>query len=54
MESAVALLQDDHVGSEFQVLVNFLEQFDDYFAGIVAPLLCFLRVIVARLELSKN
>ena len=46
MESAVALLQDDHVGREFQVLVNFLEKFDDYFTGVVAPLLSFLRVVV--------
>ena len=46
VESAVALLQDDHVGREFQVLVNFLEKFDDYFTGVVAPLLSFLRVVV--------
>ena len=54
VESAVALLQDDHVGRELEILVHLLEKLDDYFARVVAPLLRLLRVIVARLELPED
>ena len=42
VKSTITLLQNYHVGCEFQILVNFLEQFDDDLTGIIAPLLCFL------------
>ena len=54
MEAAVTLLQDNHVSSELKILVNFLQKFDDYFAGIVAPFLRLLRIIIACLKLSKD
>ena len=42
VEATVALLEDDHVGCELEILVDLLKKFDDYFTGIVAPLLRFL------------
>ena len=54
VEPTITLLQDNHVRSEFQVLVNLLQKFDDDFTGIVAPLLGLLRIVVARLELPKD
>ena len=54
VESAVTLLENNHVGSELQVLVDFLEQLDDDLAGVIAPLLGLLRVVGPRLELFEN
>ena len=42
VEAPVALLEDDHVSREFKILVYLLKKLDDYFTGIVAPLLSFL------------
>ena len=42
VETAIALLQNDHVGRKLQIFIDVLEQFDDHFTGIVAPLLGFL------------
>ena len=45
VETAITLLQDDHISSELEVLIDFLEQLDDDFTGVVAPFLRLLRVI---------
>ena len=54
VETTVALLEDDHVSREFKILVYLLKKLDDYFTGIVAPLLRLLRIIIACLKLSKD
>ena len=42
METTISLLQDDHVGCELEIFIDFLEQLDNHFTGIVAPFLCLL------------
>ena len=54
METTIALLQDDHVGCELEVFVDFLQDFDDTLTGVVAPLLCFFAFIVLCLEFWEN
>ena len=54
VKSAVSFLEDDHIGSELQIFVNFLEQFDDYLGGIITPFLCFFWVVSLHLERFEN
>lgn len=54
VESTISLLQDNHVSSKFQVLVNLLQQFNDHFACIIAPFLGFLWIVISWLECFEN
>ena len=54
MKSTVALLQNYHVGRELEILVHLLEQLDNDFAGVVAPFLRLLGIVVLALELLEN
>ena len=54
VESAVPFLEDNHIGSKLKIFVNLLQQLDDHFAGVIAPLLGFLWVIDAVLEGLEN
>ena len=50
METAITLLQDDHIRSKLKILVNLLEELDDHFACIVAPLLSILGVVCSSVK----
>ena len=47
VESTVALLQDNHVCCELKIFIDLLQKLDNYLTGVVAPLLSFLRIVVA-------
>ena len=54
VETTIALLKNYHVRCELKIFVDLLQQFDNHFRCIVAPLLGLLRVVVARFELPKD
>ena len=54
VETAISLLQDDHIGGELEVLIDFLQQLDDHFACVIAPFLGLLRIINLLLKRIEN
>ena len=54
VKSAVAFLENNHVRSELQIFVDFLQQLDDHLRGIVTPFLCLFWVVCPLLERFEN
>ena len=54
VETTVSFLQDDHVCGKLQIFVYVLQQFDDNFTRVIAPLLSFLAVVVSDFECLED
>ena len=54
VKSTISFLQNDHISSELEVFINLLEQLDNDFTCVVAPFLCFLRIVDLLLKRIEN